>query len=184
MQSNTIMVDTNPKYVILRHIPSPEQYYTLRESASMMPPPASLREAEIALSNSFACFLAFERSQMLNDKTPNPTQEPVGMARLSGDKALFIQLTDVCVHPAHQCQGLGKQLLQMCVDDVDAHAPNAFLSLIADPPGQKLYRNLGFEDVAPSGSVGMFRCKRLQNKARVEEGGGKKGNDGKHEMSE
>jgi hypothetical protein len=48
--------------------------------------------------------------------------------------------------------------MQALVDYVDKHAPNAYVSLVAEPQAQKLYPLFGFKDVQPS--VGMFRMLR------------------------
>jgi GNAT superfamily N-acetyltransferase len=82
------------------------------------------------------------------------------MGRLLGDGALFLQLVDVAVHPHHQCKGLGKRIIESLVGFADENAPHAYVSLVADPPGQRLYPKYGFENVRPS--IGMFRCLRIQ----------------------
>ena len=82
------------------------------------------------------------------------------MGRLLGDGALFLQLVDVAVHPEHQNRGLGKRITEALVEFADAHAPFAYVSLVADPLGQRLYPKHGFEDVKPG--IGMFRCRRIQ----------------------
>ena len=40
------------------------------------------------------------------------------------------------------------------------------VSLVVDPPGQRLYPQYGFEDVAPG--IGMFRCLRIQRNKEAE----------------
>jgi ribosomal protein S18 acetylase RimI-like enzyme len=62
------------------------------------------------------------------------------------------------VHPDHQRKGLGKRIMQSLVDYVDKHAPEAYVSLVAEPAAQKLYPRYGFKDVQPS--IGMFRMIR------------------------
>lgn len=149
---------TDVEYVILQRLPTAQQYHDLRKAANLTPPP--LDAAAKALSNSFACFVGFERSLMLDASTPAADQAPVAMGRLLGDGALFLQLCDVAVHPAHQRKGLGKRIMKSSVDYVDKHAPNAYVSLVAEPLAQKLYPQFGFEDVKPS--IGMFRCRWIQ----------------------
>ncbi|KAF2795671.1 acetyltransferase, GNAT family [Melanomma pulvis-pyrius CBS 109.77] len=146
------------KYVILKRLPSPQQYNDLRSVASLTPAPIEI--VATGLANSWACFLVFERADMLNDTTPSPEQKPVGMGRLMGDGAMFLLLCDMAVHPDHQRRGLGKAMMQTLVDYCDEHAPHAYVSLVADPMGQGLYPKFGFEDVAPS--LGMFRCERVR----------------------
>lgn len=144
------------QYVILEGVPSPQVYHDLRKLAGMTPPP--LEAVPKSLANSYVGLVAYERKHMLNDTTPGPEQEAVGMGRLVGDGSLFLIMVDIAVHPEHQRKGIGKRIVQRLVDYVDEHAPWAYVSLVADVPAQKLYPQYGFKDVKPS--VGMFRMKR------------------------
>ncbi len=65
------------------------------------------------------------------------------MVRLVGDRALFLLITDICVIPEYQGNGIGKMLLDTMLEWVDENAPDAYLSLIGDKPGQGLYRSRG-----------------------------------------
>jgi ribosomal protein S18 acetylase RimI-like enzyme len=143
-------------YIVLEGLPTPQVYHDLRKLAGMTPPP--MEAVPKALANSFVGFLAYERRHMTNDTTPGPEQEPVAMGRLLGDCSLFLLLCDVAVHPEHQRRGLGKRILQALVDYVDKNAPEAYVSLVAEPQAQKLYPLFGFKDVEPS--IGMFRMIR------------------------
>ncbi|KAK7189538.1 hypothetical protein DPSP01_001532 [Paraphaeosphaeria sporulosa] len=153
------------QYVVLRGLPSPQVYHDLRKLANLTPPPAEAMAEAVpkSLQNSFACFVAYERQHMVDEKTPGPDQSAVAMGRLLGDGALFLQLVDVAVHPDHQSKGLGKRIMESLVGFADEHAPHAYVSLVADPLGQRLYPKYGFEDVKPG--VGMFRCLRIQGDA-------------------
>jgi ribosomal protein S18 acetylase RimI-like enzyme len=144
------------QYVIVEGIPTPQAYHDLRKIAGMTPPP--MEAVPKALANSFAGFLAYEKQHMTNETTPGLDQVPVAMGRLLGDGSLFLLLCDVAVHPEHQRRGLGKHIVQSLVDYVDNHAPEAYVSLVADTPAQRLYPLFGFKNVEPS--VGMFRMKR------------------------
>tara|TARA_R110002003_G_scaffold1184_5_gene22596 strand:+ start:3500 stop:3997 length:498 start_codon:yes stop_codon:yes gene_type:complete len=144
------------QYVIIKALPSPQGYYDLRQLAGLTPPP--MESVPRALVNSFVCFLAYERRHMTDAATPAPEQTAIAMGRLLGDCSLFLQVCDVAVHPEHQRKGIGKRIMQALVDYVDKHAPNAYVSLVADPQAQKLYPLFGFKDVQPS--VGMFRMLR------------------------
>jgi ribosomal protein S18 acetylase RimI-like enzyme len=147
------------EYVVLQRLPTAQDYHDLRKVANLTPPP--LDAAAKSLANTFACFLAFERAHMLNEATPAAGQAPVAMGRLLGDGALFLQVCDVAVHPTHQRKGLGKRIMKSLVDFVDEHAPNAYVSLVAEPLAQKLYPQFGFEDITPS--IGMYRCRWIQD---------------------
>jgi GNAT superfamily N-acetyltransferase len=144
------------EYVILEGVPTPQVYHDLRKVAGLTPPP--IAAVPKALANSFVGFLAYERRGMTDDTTPGAEQIPVAMGRLLGDCSLFLLLCDVATHPDHQRKGLGKRILQALVDYIDEHAPEAYVSLVADPPAQKLYPLFGFKDVQPS--LGMFRMIR------------------------
>ena len=143
-------------YTIIEGLPKPQVYHDLRKLAGMTPPP--LEAVPKALENSFVAILAYETKGMLDESTPGPDQGPVAMGRLVGDKSLFLILCDVAVHPEHQRRGLGKRIMQALIDYVDAHAPQAYVSLVAEPVAQKLYPQYGFKDVQPS--IGMYRMIR------------------------
>lgn len=65
-------------------------------------------------------------------------------------------MVDIAVHPSHQRQGLGKQILERITKFLDEEAPMAYVSLIADPGGgQTSYPRHGWKDVNPS--IGMAR---------------------------
>ena len=81
--------------------------------------------------------------------------EVVGMGRVIGDGGLFFQIVDIAVLPEHQGQGLGKAIVRMLVEHLRATVPKgAYVSLIADGEGHRLYSQYGFELTAPR-SVGM-----------------------------
>jgi ribosomal protein S18 acetylase RimI-like enzyme len=147
---------SDSEYVIVEGVPSAQVYHDLRKLAGLTPPP--IEAVPKALANSFVGFLAYERRHMTNDTTPGHGQIPVAMGRLLGDCSLFLLLCDVAVHPEHQRRGLGKRIVQSLVDYIDEHAPQAYVSMVADPPAQKLYPLFGFKTVEPS--IGMYRMNR------------------------
>ncbi len=78
----------------------------------------------------------------------------VGMGRVMGD-GLCYQLVDIAVDPAHQGQGLGKQIVARLMEELKRLAPaEAYVSLIADGEAHRLYAQFGFEPTAPA-SIGM-----------------------------
>ncbi|KAF2823305.1 acyl-CoA N-acyltransferase [Ophiobolus disseminans] len=161
---------SDSEYVILQGIPTPQVYHDLRKLVGMTPPP--MEAVPKALANSFVCFLVYERRHMTDNTTPGLEQTAVGMGRLLGDGSLFLMLCDVAVHPDHQRRGLGKRIMQSLTDYVDEHAPDAYVSLVAEKAAQKLYPQFGFKDVQPS--VGMFRMirgLRVQDEAAQEDVG-------------
>lgn len=122
--------------------PTPEEHARLRDAAGMTPFPAASAPAGLAAS----WFAVTARA---------PSGEAVGMGRLIGDGALFLQVVDIAVDPAHQRRGIGTAILRRLLEHVDRHAPDAYVSLVAEPAGRALYRRFGFVDVAPS--LGMRR---------------------------
>lgn len=76
---------------------------------------------------------------------------PVAMGRTIGDGGWCSHIADIATDPAHQRRGLGRQVVTWLLDDIRSRAPEgAYVTLIGDPPGQRLYRSLGLVDVAPS----------------------------------
>lgn len=79
----------------------------------------------------------------------------VGMGRVIGDGGWYFHIVDMAVLPAHQRQGIGDAVLTHLLDEIRQAAPDdAFVSLMADPPGRRLYARHGFSEER-SRSVGM-----------------------------
>lgn len=145
-------------YSIVQQKPSPSTYYELRKVAGLTPPP--VEDIPSALAGSWVSFIVVEGS-VEEHSDADLASKAIGMGRMVGDGALFLDVVDIAVHPAHQKRGLGKKIMQALLDYADKHAPNAYVSLIADVPGGfALYSKFGFSDVAPS--VGMYRCERVR----------------------
>lgn len=76
---------------------------------------------------------------------------PVAMGRTIGDGGWYFHIADIATAPGHQRRGLGRAVVEWLVADIRSRAPEgAYITLVGDPPGQRLYRSLGFDDVAPS----------------------------------
>jgi ribosomal protein S18 acetylase RimI-like enzyme len=76
---------------------------------------------------------------------------PVAMGRTIGDGGWYFHIADIATDPAHQRRGLGRRVVEWLLSDIRDRAPaGAYVTLVGDPPGQRLYRSLGFDDVAPS----------------------------------
>ena len=81
--------------------------------------------------------------------------ETVAMGRVIGDGGCFFQVVDMAVLPQHQRRGLGDTVLAYLLDRIRVEAPpGAYVSLLADRPGRRLYAKHGFRETAPS-SIGM-----------------------------
>lgn len=86
-----------------------------------------------------------------------PTAATVGMGRVLGDGGWYFHVVDMAVLPEHQRRGLGDAILTALLDAIRRRAPDgAYVNLLADPPGRRLYERHGFRATAP-GSVGMAR---------------------------
>lgn len=128
-------------YALKRETPSSEDYLRLRVVAGLSP--KTEVGAGIGLPNTYcAVQIKYEG-------------RAVGMGRVIGDGALFFQVVDIAVEPAHQGKGLGKAIMAALMDHLHAHAPSgAYVSLLADGEAHRLYAQYGFELTAPA-SLGM-----------------------------
>jgi ribosomal protein S18 acetylase RimI-like enzyme len=84
--------------------------------------------------------------------------QPVAMGRVVGDGAFYFYIQDVAVHPDHQRQGLGSQVVRRLRDQIEAMAgADCFVGLFATPDGQTLYAREGF---VAENTVGMWQVLR------------------------
>ncbi len=128
-------------YEIVPEIPSVADYRRLRVAAGLSP--KSKEAARAGLPNSVHAVIA--RCEGL----------AVGMGRIIGDGALFFQIVDIAVDPAHQGRGLGKLIVAALVEHLKQRAlPGSYVSLIADGEAHRLYAQFGFKPTAPA-SIGM-----------------------------
>lgn len=70
----------------------------------------------------------------------------VGLARCVSDDVSIVYLQDVLVHPDHQRQGIGRALLDRCLERF-AHVRQKVLLTDDHPHQHRLYRAAGFTDV-------------------------------------
>jgi GNAT superfamily N-acetyltransferase len=132
-----------PGYVLVPSTPSVEDYLRLRQEAGLSP--RTRDQAEAALPGSWHAVHVVH----------SETGEVVGMGRLLGDGGWYFHVVDMAVLPAHQRRGLGDAVLAALLDRVrEVAPPGAYVNLLADPPGRRLYERHGFVETAPS-SVGM-----------------------------
>lgn len=126
---------------LTRSAPTSREYVRLRQVAGLSPRTAA--QAAGALTNSWA-WAAVRTAE----------GDLAAMGRVIGDGTWYFHLADVATEPAQQRQGLGRAVMEDLLARIDAAAPpHPYITLLADPPGQRLYRSLGFVDSAPS--VGM-----------------------------
>jgi GNAT superfamily N-acetyltransferase len=133
----------SPDYDLVPLCPPVADYLRLRSESGLSP--KTERQAQAALPGSwFACHAVL-----------TATGEVVGMGRLLGDGGWYFHVVDMAVLPAHQRRGVGDAILGALLDRVrEAAPPGAYVNLLADPPGVRLYERHGFEATAPA-SVGM-----------------------------
>ncbi|MDH5021602.1 GNAT family N-acetyltransferase [Halobacterium rubrum] len=110
-------------YELREALPTVERFQELRAAAGMS---ARSREGvERGLPNSVYGVTVVEEGS-----------DTVGMARIVGDGGSVYHVCDMVVHPDHQLQGLGTQLMDAVMAYLDEHAPpNAYVNLTVDVDG-------------------------------------------------
>jgi GNAT superfamily N-acetyltransferase len=132
-------------YSLVDGPPSVAAAVALRERSGLTP--KSPEQTALALAGSWAAAHVVWRG--------GPTPEVVGMGRVIGDGGWYFHIADMAVFPDHQRQGIGDAILTALVDRIESAAPpGAFITLLADPPGRRLYARHGFVPTAPR-SIGM-----------------------------
>jgi GNAT superfamily N-acetyltransferase len=87
--------------------------------------------------------------------THDDTNEVVGMGRVIGDGAWYFHIVDMAVLPDHQRKGIGDVILRRLMQEIEDKAPKgAYVNLVADLAGRRLYARHGFIETAPK-SVAM-----------------------------
>jgi GNAT superfamily N-acetyltransferase len=138
-------VEAPAGYRLAEGPPSVAEYVALRTDAGL-----STRrpdQAEAALGGSWCAVHVVHEGE----------GRAVGMGRVIGDGGWYFHLVDLAVLPDHQRRGLGDLILTALVAHIKREAPaGAFVNLLADPPGRRLYSRHGFVATAPD-SVGMAK---------------------------
>ncbi|WP_456697717.1 GNAT family N-acetyltransferase [Aeromicrobium sp. P5_D10] len=131
------------EYLLVASTPAAADYLHLRRASGLSP--RTTDQAKTALPGSWAaCHMVHVESG-----------QTVAMGRLIGDGGWYFHVVDMAVLPEHQRRGLGDRILTHLLDTIrDAAPPGAYVSLMADPPGRRLYERHGFTESAPT-SVGM-----------------------------
>ncbi|MBT1678588.1 GNAT family N-acetyltransferase [Curtobacterium aurantiacum] len=130
--------EEQPEYRLVIGPPPLEDYLRLRRESGLSPKDPAQGAGAIAGSWS-ACHVVDEHGT------------PVAMGRTIGDGGWYFHIADIATDPAHQRRGLGRRVVEWLLADIRDRAPaGAYVTLVGDPPGQRLYRSLGFDDVAPS----------------------------------
>ncbi len=73
------------------------------------------------------------------------------MGRVIGDGGWCFHIADIATLPQFQGRGLGRLVIDSVLAHIRERAPeNPYITLIADPPGRRLYEHAGFTDINPS----------------------------------
>ena len=130
-------------YTLREQAPDVDDYLRLRAESGLSP--RTRAQAEPALRGHWAAVTV----------VADATGETVAMGRVLGDGGWYFHVVDMAVLPEHQRRGLGDRVLSHLLTVIRESAPaGAYVSLMADPPGRRLYERHGFVDSAPH-SVGM-----------------------------
>lgn len=122
--------------------PSLEDYLELRRASGLTP--IRPEQGTPARENSWAW-----------RRIVDATGRAVAMGRVVGDGGWYFLVADMATLPDFQRRGLGRRILEDLLAQIRAEAPpGAYVTLMADPPGQALYRSLGFSEPT-TGSVSM-----------------------------
>ncbi|QUJ70422.1 GNAT family N-acetyltransferase (plasmid) [Photobacterium sp. GJ3] len=131
-------------YQVIEQVVGPDDFLRLREISGLSS--RSYEAAVKGLPNSLYGVHIVHEGQV------------VGMGRVIGDGAVNFDIVDVAVDPAHQGNGLGRQIMECMMAYIDREAfPRSYVSLVADVPA--LYEKFGFQRVRPK-SEGMYWVKK------------------------
>lgn len=130
---------TSAGYELIDEPPAIADYLELRRASGLSPKVEA--QAQGALENSwFFCHVRHVESG-----------ETVAMGRIIGDGGWYFHIADMATLPAHQRRGLGRTVLDRLMTEIARRSPeNPYVTLMADPPGRRLYESAGFRDALPS----------------------------------
>ncbi|MDX8148316.1 GNAT family N-acetyltransferase [Lentzea sp. BCCO 10_0061] len=131
-------------YRLVMEPPSVDDYLRLREESGLSA--RTRAEAENGINGAWASASVIHVE----------SGETAGMGRVLSDGGWYFHVIDMAVLPRHQRKGIGDAILTALLDHIHAQSPNAYVNLLADPPGRRLYERHGFTESAPA-SVGMRR---------------------------
>lgn len=90
---------------------------------------------------------------------------PVGMARVVSDGGFYALIVDVIVLPSHQGNGIGKKMMQIVMDSIQAgidEGQSVYVNLMASKDKESFYESFGFvrrpNDIGGCGMTQLLRC--------------------------
>lgn len=131
-------------YRLVMEPPSLDDYQRLRKESGLSE--RTREEAEKGLGGAWASAIVIHLE----------SGDTVGMGRVVGDGGTYFVIIDMAVLPQHQRKGIGDAIMTALLARIHEAASGALVSLLADPPGRRLYARHGFVESAPA-SVGMWR---------------------------
>lgn len=144
-------------YALVEGYPAPEAYMRLRADSGLSPRTPA-QAACYAAGSWHGVYITYADPSL---PSPSPVQgqepSPVGMGRILGDGSWYFVIADMAVLPGHQRKGLGDAILKSLLARIRERAPEGetYVSLMADPPGKKLYERNGFIEGVRWSEVGM-----------------------------
>lgn len=131
-----------------------DDFYRLRCAAAVI----QVNKAQVKTSiehTFFGCHITYT-----DPSIPDTKPTVVGMGRSFGG-GWYYHIADMVVLPEHQRRGLGDIVFKRIVRDIEDRSPPGptLLTLMADPPAQKLYARNGFSDTPAA--LGMRRIIQL-----------------------
>jgi len=129
-------------YLVVPEPPALDEYMTLRLESGLTPKSAEQSAGALTGSWTFCHVRAGDGAA-------------VAMGRVIGDGGWYFHIADMATLPDHQHRGLGRLVLDHLLEQIRTRAPgSAYVTLIADAPGRRLYESAGFVESAPRG-LGM-----------------------------
>ena len=130
-------------YTLVDTTPPVADYVRLRAESGLSP--KTQEQGELALAGTWwGCHVVHD-----------DTGEVVAMGRIIGDGGWYFHIADMATLPDHQRRGLGDLVMTALLGRIRAVAPpDAYVTLMADPPGRKLYARHGFTEDREA-SIGM-----------------------------
>lgn len=122
------------KYVIKNAAVSPDDYNELREKSGIGNK-KSKKNAKVAIENSLFITAIYDDDRL------------IAMARVVGDGAISLVVTDVMVDSSYQKNGLGRVLMNEVSKYLDEnYDKDSYIILLANTPYDKFYEKFNFKE--------------------------------------